>query len=58
MEKFKTGDVVQLKSGSPKMTIYFVGSVTVSVMYFDNLKNEIIKERDIDPLALKLADSK
>ena len=37
-DKFKVGDVVRLKSGGPKMTIYHVlsnDSDTVNVQYFD-----------------------
>ena len=43
-DKFKVGDVVRLKSGGPKMTVYHVtsnNSDTVATQFFDGSDNII-----------------
>lgn len=37
---FKVGDIVQLKSGGPKMTITQISSPTVYTSWFAGAKNE------------------
>ena len=42
MEEFKEGDVVVLKSGGPKMTVYGIGNEAVYVTWFSG--NELYKK--------------
>lgn len=44
MPEFKPGDVVRLKSGGPRMTVYFVASSTVSCKYFSTVKGEMVND--------------
>lgn len=39
-EKFKIGDIVQLKSGGPKMTVTSVGERSVITAWFAGSKKE------------------
>ncbi len=53
---FKVGDVVKLKSGSPKMTVSFLNSKTdIIVCYFDEITNKVIKADAINALCFELA---
>lgn len=51
---FKVGDVVQLKSGGPRMTVSFdAGKGTVHVIWFDN--DEKVQGEEFLKSILKLA---
>lgn len=50
--QIKIGDVVLLKSGGPKMTVYFIINDTISCQWFDN--NNEAKNGDFIISTLKL----
>jgi len=54
--KFNKGDVVELKSGSPKMTVveYYPAGLT-SVVFYDNITNRIINQ-EFDKSAFKISE--
>lgn len=54
--QFKIGDVVQLKSGSVKMTVYYIDNNSMAVMYFNHLTNSFVTVRDLTPSIFDLAD--
>lgn len=47
---FKPGDIVKLKSGSPKMTVDSVYGNTITCVWFDNT---VCKKQDINADALE-----
>jgi uncharacterized protein YodC (DUF2158 family) len=56
MDKFKVGDVVRMKSGGPKMTVFFVTSDhsdTVHTQYFTD-DNFLREARDLKIVMLDL----
>lgn len=55
MNDLKVGDVVRLKSGGIKMTVYYVGTETIAVMYYNESTNSIEKVQQMEPLAFELA---
>ena len=55
MKNIEVGDVVTLKSGSPKMTVYAVDGGYTKSMHFDSGTNKIVL-LDLPVSALKLAD--
>jgi uncharacterized protein YodC (DUF2158 family) len=55
--EFKIGDVVQLKSGGPKMTVTWVTSATekstlLACAWFDNTKTHLYRE-NLSPETLR-----
>lgn len=56
MNKFKVGDVVQLKSGGPEMTVTDAGEQFVTVMYWNPNKSEFGSLHSIDAESLVKVD--
>lgn len=54
-QKFKTGDVVQLKSGGPWMTVVGVEDGEVSCTWFD--KDNLLKSNEFDEETLNKRDT-
>lgn len=54
--KFKIGDLVRLKSGSPRMTITRVIGISVSVMYYNEHGDGKLEELIIHEQALYRTD--
>jgi uncharacterized protein YodC (DUF2158 family) len=44
MPEFKAGDVVRLKSGGPRMTLYFISGANVTCKYFNKVTGLIVQE--------------
>jgi uncharacterized protein YodC (DUF2158 family) len=54
---FKTGDVVELKSGSMKMTIWFVNTDGIAFVYYYNPETKLIHSQiEIPKSVLKLVE--
>ncbi|GEM55275.1 DUF2158 domain-containing protein [Flavobacterium branchiophilum] len=55
-ESFKIGDVVVLKSGSPKMTVVYSDPKMTQCIFFNEFTNELIYPKGFNTPALKLAN--
>jgi uncharacterized protein YodC (DUF2158 family) len=54
---FKIGDVVVIKSGSPKMTVIYSDQKTTVVKYYNFETHGVSADINISTLALELADN-
>ena len=58
MNQFTVGDIVQLKSGGPKMTVISVGPDSIWATWFAGSKNERAKFPPVSLQAVKDEPSK
>ena len=56
MPKFNIGDVVELNSGSEKMTVVNSTSETVVVIYYNPVTGTLTKKEDLSSYVIKLSD--
>jgi uncharacterized protein YodC (DUF2158 family) len=53
-KKFNPGDVVVIKSGSPKMTVVFCTDYDATCIYYNTTTDKIIKDEKISIDCLEL----
>lgn len=53
-DSFKPGDIVMIKSGSPKMTVTYSDKNITSVMYYNYEIHKVSSDINISTLALEL----